>query len=434
MIKKINHIILTIIIALFLALPAYQFFTEHMPVNKLYGVTHKQAKPTFDVKDWLQFSYQPKLHRYLLENYGFRPYFIRIYNQLRFSLFDVYNRGVITYGKEGYLFEPWFISAYYGKNFIGDSLVDEKIKKLRTVIDKMEETNTKLFVILTPGKATYFPEYIPKRLISEKKRTNYEAYRDKLLKYNIPFIDINQWFVEAKDTTRFPLFTKTATHWSVYGGSMALDSITRFMEQQLEKPMAKITYSNIRETSNLTDQDLDLENIMNLMFPLDRTNTGVMDINYISDSNTFKPNTVVISDSFYWILFNLPDKDKLYKDIKYWYYNKEVYPDHYYKPTQTTDLDLIKEVDKTDVFVLMACPATINKFAWGFIDKAYNELVLGNRTQASLIDKTKRIKAIKSRILKDEKWLSQVKQKAKERHIPLDSMLTLDAIWILENN
>ncbi len=390
MIKKIHYIILITIIALFLVMPAYQFFTGHIPVDNLQGVTRKQEKPTFNIKDWIEFSYQPKLHRYLLENYGFRPYFIRLYNQLRFSLFDVYNRNIITYGKEGYLFEPWFISSYYGKDFIGDSLIDEKIKKLRTVIDKMEEKNAKLFVILTPGKATYFPEYIPERLKSKKKRTNYEAYKDKLLKYNIPFMDINQWFVDAKDTTRFPLFTKTGTHWSIYGGSMTLDSITRFMEKQLEKPMAKITYSNIRGTSNLTKQDYDIESVMNLMFPLDRTNTGLVDINYISDSNTFKPNTIVISDSFYWILYNLPNKDKLYKNIKYWYYNKEVYPDHYHAPTLTKDLDLIQEIEKTDVFVLMACPATIHKFAWGFIDRAYDELVLGNKKQISSADKIKK--------------------------------------------
>ncbi len=43
------------------------------------------------------------------------------------------------------------------------------------------------------------------------------------------------------------------------------------------------------------------------------------------------------------------------------------------------------------------------------------------------------IEKIKKRILSDEKWLNNVKQKALKRHISLDSMLTLDAIWMIEN-
>lgn len=380
--KSLKYKILTIIIALLLVLPAYQFFTGHIHVYKLQGVTQKQGKPTFHIKDWFHFSYQPKMHQYLLENYGFRPHFIRVYNQLMFSLFGKYNNTVVTYGKEGYLYEPWFIDAYYGRTFIGDSVINETVRKLKAVIAKLEEKNTKLMVILTPGKATYFPEYIPDNLKSEKKRNNYEAYKEKLIQYDIPFMDVNEWFVKAKDTTRFPLFTKTATHWSIYGGSMTLDSITRFMEKQLGKPMAKISYSNIRETSKLTKQDYDIESIMNLIFPLDRTNTGLVDINYTSDSTTFKPNVICISDSFYWILFNLPDKDKLYNDIKYWYYDKEVYPDQFHTPTQAKDLNLMEQIEKTDIFMLMACPSTIKKFAWGFIDRAYDELVLGKSSQA----------------------------------------------------
>ncbi len=47
--------------------------------------------------------------------------------------------------------------------------------------------------------------------------------------------------------------------------------------------------------------------------------------------------------------------------------------------------------------------------------------------------KEEEIQKIKNRILSDENWLNQVKQKATKRGISVDSMLTLDAIWVYNN-
>ncbi len=45
----------------------------------------------------------------------------------------------------------------------------------------------------------------------------------------------------------------------------------------------------------------------------------------------------------------------------------------------------------------------------------------------------KEIERIKNDILNSDSWLNAVKQNAEERNIPLDSMLTLDAIYMFEN-
>ncbi|MFA6798510.1 MAG: hypothetical protein WCR39_04375, partial [Bacteroidales bacterium] len=68
-------------------IPALQMVTGLVHERKLYGSYYEQEWPEFKVKEWLDFTYQPKLHRYLEQNYGFRASFIRLYNQIDFSLY-----------------------------------------------------------------------------------------------------------------------------------------------------------------------------------------------------------------------------------------------------------------------------------------------------------------------------------------------------------
>jgi hypothetical protein len=86
-------------------IPALQMVTGLVHERKLYGAYYEQEWPEFKVKEWLDFTYQPKLHRYLEQNYGFRASFIRLYNQIDFSLYKKNNASGVVYGKEGYLYE-----------------------------------------------------------------------------------------------------------------------------------------------------------------------------------------------------------------------------------------------------------------------------------------------------------------------------------------
>jgi hypothetical protein len=75
-----------------------------------------------------------------------------------------------------------------------------------------------VLVILAPGKASYFPEFIPDEMATiTKLNTNYEGYKAELKESTVPFIDAHQWFRNMKDTSRYPLFPKCGIHWSKYG-------------------------------------------------------------------------------------------------------------------------------------------------------------------------------------------------------------------------
>jgi len=107
---------------------------------------------------------------------------------------------------------------------------------------------------------------------------------------------------------------------------------------------------------------------------------GYPDISFDADTTLSKPSSLVISDSFYWIMFNF-GLSNVFSDSHFWFYNAQIYPDSYSSPLETSQVNLKEEIDKHDVIILMATEATLPKFGWGFIEKTYDLFKGINRIQ-----------------------------------------------------
>jgi hypothetical protein len=50
----------------------------------------------------------------------------------------------------------------------------------------------------------------------------------------------------------------------------------------------------------------------------------------------------------------------------FWFYNQEVYPEHYNKQTLVSSIDFKKKISENEVIVLMSTDANLFKFPFGF--------------------------------------------------------------------
>jgi hypothetical protein len=117
----------------------------------------------------------------------------------------------------------------------------------------------------------------------------------------------------------------------------------------------------------------------------------------------------------------------------FWFYNREIYPDFFTKPLYTEYVDVMDEIQKHDVILIMAGEATLSNFGWGFIDIAYDlfrGIDNGHRISKEFYEK---VSEMRNYMRKDSVWFDKIKIKAQERKISVDSMLTIDAIWMLQN-
>ncbi|MFO7615900.1 MAG: hypothetical protein R6V75_01465 [Bacteroidales bacterium] len=425
--KRLSLLFLAII-----TIPAFQMLTGLVHEIRLYGSYYEQEWPKFTARGWFDFTYQPQFHRYLEQNYGFRSFFIRLYNQLDYSLFKKINASGVTYGKEGYLFEEWFITAHYGRDYAGDEVISTMTKRLTQLREKLNEQGTELIVALAPSKADYWPEYIPDRYHGPVTLTNHEAVARSFSESGIPLLDLNKWFIEIKGQAHFDLFPKTGTHWSHYGSRVALDTLVDFIGQVMNRPMPDVELQPVVPTRRLKNPDDDLERLMNMIFKMRHVETGYPEIRYKGAEGVDLPRVIVVSDSFFWNLFNLGLEGKAFKDVKYWYYFNSVYPENFEKPTTVKDFNFTEELRNADLVLLMGCPTALNNLGWGFIERGFRELVLGLPEEAWQAEYLKMIGETEQSIRNSPEWMEHVKEKARKLGVPLDTMIYRDARYMID--
>ncbi|MBE9492048.1 MAG: hypothetical protein IMY70_04125 [Bacteroidetes bacterium] len=425
--KKIKYILFSIILLL-LVLPAIQNQFHLFSIKPLKGDFVPAPKPELNANNWFNGEYQAKYDDFLEQHIGLRSSLVRLNNQIDFSLFKKPNAEGIVIGKKRHMYEADYIRAYLGNDFVGKSIIDKKLGRFKFLQQHLkDEYDIDLILVFEPGKASFYPEYIPDHYnISGKTITNYEYYTQKADELDIRHIDFNKYYKTLKNTARYPIYTKNGVHWSIYGMTFAADSIINYIEyiRQIDMPEMYLDRWELSVIPRRTDNDV--SKTMNLFWepPLDTMAYPVY--SYEVNEKKDRPMVLVIGDSFYWNIFNTGLPKNLFGNEAFWYFYSKVYPDNYIKPVNVGDLDIKSEIEKQDVVFLMVTERFMYIFDWGFTDDLY-ELY----APTSLWDKLYRIRI---GITKDNEWFNHVINKARSKGLSLEEMMYLDAKYIMMMN
>lgn len=420
--KKIKNIIFSIILIL-LILPFVQEQFDIFKINPLKGSFKKLEEPEFSFSTYYSGEFQNKYNDYLEQNIGFRPFFIRVNNQIAFSVYDTALANWVTIGKRNYLYEENYIIAYLGRDFIGKEKIENKIEKIKFLQDTLQKIEVKLVLIFAPGKASFYPEYIPNKYNpSEKTISNYDYYTKRCSEKGINYIDFNDYFIQMKDTSRYLLVPKCGIHWSLYGVAIAVDSLKKYMEKSQNIKMLDITWDTIEVTKDLRDTDYDIADGMNLLFTIPHQKMAYPKLLFEKNPDKTRPNVITIADSYYWNIFGSGMATQLFGNNSFWYYNKMAHNTEYSEPKKVDELSVKQEIESQDFIFLLSSEINLHKFAFGFIDNAF-ELYSTDKETAYYEDL----------IRSSPKWIAKIAKKAKEKNISLDEMIRQDAIWMKNN-
>jgi hypothetical protein len=256
---------------------------------------------------------------------------------------------------------------------VGEEKVQDTMKKMKFIADKLKEKNIDLIIVFAAGKGTYFPEFYPAPYDTMQKvgPTNYERYTELAAQYDIPHIDFNKYFLQMKDTSSYPLYPKCGIHWSKYAELMVSDSIVRYIEDNRGVNMNHIVVDEINWRSKNLDSDYDIGNGLNLLFQLDTYPMAYPEFHVENKEEADNVKTLFISDSYYWGIFNRGLSYSLFGEGQFWFYNQSIYPDTYEKPKFVYEVDLKKEWEKNDVIILMSTDANLHRFPYDFVKQAY---------------------------------------------------------------
>ncbi len=413
-----------------LILPLIQAKVNVFDEEPLHGGVIIASKPEYSSTSWFSGKYQSDMEKFINDNIGFRPVLVRLHNQIQFSLFKQASAKGVVIGKDNYLFEQAYIDAYHGQYFKGRNEIIKKVEALKELQTELENRGKTLIVVLPPGKASFYPEYFPGKSSGEATdSTFYKEYSKLLPEYGVNCFDVNDWFLHMKDTTKHILYPQYGIHWSEYGAVVAADSLIKQVENLSGRNLPEMVITDIRKQNYSQGTDNDIEWGMNLLKSLSSQTLSYPTIewNYTGSDTT---NMLVIGDSFYWNWYYLGLGEKCFHKTSFWYYNNEVYPESKQSNLKVNSIDRQSVINNSDVVLLIASESNLVNMAWGFVGDALD--ILQGRVEDPAAYKLK-IQEVIRRIKSDENWMKNVAAKAKEQNISVDSMLALDAKWVIEN-
>ena len=423
--KEKTTLVLFCILAVLAFAPMVQEHLHFPKIRPLAGVTEEVKIPPLTLKNYQSGHFQRTTERYIKYHYGYRPNTVRLYNQYLWDCYKkTYVKNTLSFGKDGWFYEPWFVEDYYHGgtyNLRRDSLqlaqqLHQEAFRLSQLQHILEPYGTTLFVCQAPGKDLIYPEYLPDDTVitRPKQLSARDFYEAEFNSLGVNHINIEQWFLSMKDTVAFNLFPQKGTHWSNIAAIYVADSLFRYLEDKLSITMNKRVIGQPYVDSP-RKPDYDLEELLNLMRPLKKLPQHYVDMEIHPRKDAQKPKIIVIGDSYYWNLcFQIP-MDSLFAYSPYWYYNSTIYFDTIHK--NVNEVDLATELLDADAVMLMYSSSQLYKLSDGFSQQALLALCCDEK------DIQQAEEACIQHIKNSPRWLKNIEERAETYHRPLEEFL-----------
>ncbi len=256
-------------LALNVATPQFDWIAN----RTLSGITIKNDLPSVSLASWLSGDLQKGLNTLVSENFAGRELLIRIYNQTLYSVFHksyMYFEMIIP-GKHGNLFERNYL-AVYGRfdEPIPNAEAEALVVMMKYLSERLKELGSCFVFVITPSKATIYPEDIPDRFLAksesrERRPTNYEVLVPLLQKYRVPYVDGREITLDHKGAFPVRAFPKTGTHWTRAVAFFTTAALLKTIERESGREMPQLSES-VESIDRRPDYlDDDLFNLLNLI-------------------------------------------------------------------------------------------------------------------------------------------------------------------------
>jgi hypothetical protein len=125
-------------------------------------------------------------------------------------------------------------------------------------------------------------------------------------------------------------------------------------------------------------------------------------------------------------IYDLGIRDSCFSKVDFWYYNREKTANFDEGLVNLDGADRYTAARRYDIVMIIATDPNVGQVGWGFLEQATNR-------QADKGPRAERIAEFEAQIRANREWLQNVRMKAKENNVPLDTMIRRDAIFMVDN-
>ncbi len=157
------------------------------------------------------------------------------YNNPKVKMEDIVE-GLISHdvyvGKDGWLFYTDCIEDFQGENLYTDGMLARIAKQVQARADWCEENGMEFYFMITPNKATVYPEKMMSSLKEGETKRIDQVYDYLAANTTVKCIDVRDALAQAKkDNPKEDLYYPLDTHWNSHGGYVAYRAAMEVIEK-----------------------------------------------------------------------------------------------------------------------------------------------------------------------------------------------------------
>jgi hypothetical protein len=351
-------------------------------LKPLAGVTFETERPELTYKSFASGNYQKNIEQYSRENFGFREWHIRLYNQFIYSAFNKTHCHFIIPGKDGWLFYTEAYNDYYGMEPINKfhsydrarAWARKNVRMMNKLRYVLKDYGIEFLCFMAPDKAEIYPEYLPDHEPAPADAIHTAAYYDSLMTaIGFPHVEMTKWYKTMKDTASFPLFPKRDTHWR-YSAVFGYDSLFCYMDSLNHFGIPDIHIHRLIQLDTLYPEND--EKTLNLLFPI-----GNDSPKYRADITVdpgHKPKVLFVGDSFIWDLETYMPWRAILDDVEIWFYNKSAFLGFEKEKHPLAEIDRLQSILKADYVVWYSSGYQWGLSSYGFVQDALLRLCVSD--------------------------------------------------------
>jgi alginate O-acetyltransferase complex protein AlgJ len=270
-------------------------------------------------------TYQTSTAQRFNEMFAGRELLIRVTNEAWLRVFETTGLRAlvnITVGRDRALFEDVYLEEYCVRRGEPQALAPF-VQQIKTLQDALLNKGVGFALVLTPGKASIYPEKIPTRWLNryDPRPRRIDQFRQLLQRAGVQYVDGAALTASVKKTAPAPVFPKGGTHWDDYAALQATNATLALFRRQAI-PLETIDKVTVEHPEEPTGSDIDLVALMNLAIPWHyktvRIRPESLNLPYEK-----RLNLAIVGDSFIFKMAILLDVCGQFAEIDNYYHYKE---------------------------------------------------------------------------------------------------------------
>lgn len=346
--------------------------------SKLGGAESTAANVPLSFETFWTEEWQRSIDKWWSRALGFRGIFIRSDNQLCLSLFNELgsqNRQRVIVGKDDYLFEKGYITAY--KNSVNDpqvGAIQSIVAGIRRSEDFLKSHGIPMIVLISPSKASVLPDKLPAGTQPEgEPLRDYRAFVEELERQGVTFFDGRKWLVENKANLLGPIFYRSGAHWSQESGCRVAAQVFSILQSKLQKPLRTIACEPVKERVQARGQDADLLRLANIWTTARFTEPYLYPAGPIDRSaGKFVPKVIFVGSSFLWDPIDMIRKarlaDRKRSRLYYYFKTRAINPNNKLGPIDPASTKWREEVLGSDAVIVEINESAVLQVGFGFFE------------------------------------------------------------------